>query len=122
MSTDANPGLPIGGLASLFAQPDSLRAEQDPEYLSRALRSAFTEREPYEIYLSSILHDEARVKVLLEVFDKVCTGNKCHFVKLFSVSLSGTGTHSPTKRHQDIRDVPRALRPSGSTTCFTHYN
>ena len=79
MPTEANPS-PIDGLAILTAKLDSLSAGQDPDDLFDALMSAFTECELYNTYLSSIVEGEARVKVLLEVFDKVRTETKCRSV------------------------------------------
>lgn len=74
---EAEPS-PVGSIAALTTKLDSLRADQDAQALYKALRSAITERELYKMYLSSLVEDEARVKVLLEVFDKVCAKNKCY--------------------------------------------
>ena len=83
MPTEASASL-TDGLANLTAKLGNLSADQDPHHLSDALRSAFTERELYDTYLSSVVEDEARAKVLLEVFNKVCTETKCHSVGSFS--------------------------------------
>ena len=120
MVTEAKPSL-IGGLATLTAQLDSLCTDQDPEELSKALGSAFTERELYKMHLSFLAEDKERVKVLLEVFDKVCTSNKCHSAGSFSLSPSDTGPYSPTKRHIVVQEVPPTLWSSGIATSFTHY-
>ena len=87
----------INGLAILTAKLDSLSVDQDPDDLSNILRSAFTDCELYNTYLSSVVEDEARVKVLVEVFDKVWTEIKRHSVGSFSASPLGTGSYSPTK-------------------------
>lgn len=96
MPTEANASL-IDGLATLTAKLDGLSADQDPGDLSNALMSAFTERELYKTYLSSVVEDEARVKALLEVFDKVRTATKCHSAGPSSASPLDTGPYSPTK-------------------------
>ena len=70
----------VDSLATLTAKLDSLSADQAPGDLSNALRSAFTQRELYDTYLSSVVEDKARVKVLLEVFDKVRTETNCRSV------------------------------------------
>ena len=77
MVTEVKASL-IGGLATLAAKLDSLCVDQDPEELSTALRSAFTERELYKVHISFLAEDKEKAKVLLEVFDKVCASNKCH--------------------------------------------
>ena len=82
MPTGTNASL-IDNLAILTTRLDSLSADQDPGDLSNTLRSAFTEPELYDTYLSSVVEDEARVKVLLEAFDKVCTETKHHSVGSF---------------------------------------
>ena len=74
----------ISGLPSLTAQLDGLHADQDPADLSKALISAFTEREGYKMHLAFLAEDETRSKALLEVFDKVCSDRMCNFVKNFS--------------------------------------
>jgi hypothetical protein len=76
MVTAATPSL-IDGL-TILTELNNLCADQDPDKLSDALRSAFTKRELYKMYLSFLVEDQERVKVLLEVFDKVCTENTCH--------------------------------------------
>ena len=85
----------IGGLTTLTARLDGLCTDQNPEDLSKTLRIAFTERELYKLYLSFLAADEKRAKALLEVFDKVCTGNVCHSVKCFSILPYNTGTYDP---------------------------
>ena len=96
MPTEASDSS-IDGLAILTAKLDSLNVDQDADDLSDVLRSAFTECELYNTYLSSVVEDEAKVKVLLEVFDKVWTEIKRHSVGSFSASPLGTGSYSPTK-------------------------
>ena len=85
----------IGDLTALKAQLDGLCADQSSEDLSRILRSAFTERGLYKLYITFLAADEKRAKALLEVFDKVCTGNVCHSVKCFSILSYNTGTCDP---------------------------
>jgi len=58
-------------LTAFTARLDDLRADQNPDDLSNALRAAFKERELYNQYMSSVVGDKKRVKALLEVFDKV---------------------------------------------------
>lgn len=95
MPAEAEPS-PVSDIAALTTKLDSLRAGQDAEALSKALRSAITERELYKMYLSSLAEDEARAKVLLEVFDKVCTNNKCHS----GVILTTTVRHRLLQSHK----------------------
>lgn len=63
--------LSIGDLVALSVRLDGLTAAQNPTILSSALKIAFTERELYDRYLSSLVVDADRAKALLEVFDKV---------------------------------------------------
>ena len=60
----------IKDLLAFIAQLDALRADQHPDDLSNALRTAFKERELYDTYFSLLVEAAGRVKVLLEVFDK----------------------------------------------------
>ena len=57
----------IGSLPALTARLDGLSTDQDPADLSKALVSAITEREEYQMYLAFHTEDEKRSKVLLEV-------------------------------------------------------
>ena len=111
----------IGGLATLTAQLDSLCADQDPEELSEALRSAFTERELYKIHLASLAEDRARAEVLLEVFDKARTSNECHSAGSLPLPPSDTGPYSPTKRRKSIQEISPTLWSRGIATSFTHH-
>ena len=70
MSTGAQPSS-INDLATFTIRLDGLRANQNPDDLSNALRAAFKERELYNMYISSLIRDPERARVLLEVFDKV---------------------------------------------------
>lgn len=72
MQTEAKASL-IGGLATLTTHLGSLSVDQDPDDLCKALRSAFTERDLYKMYLSFLAEDGPRVQTLLEVFDKALT-------------------------------------------------
>lgn len=63
----------IDDLAAFTAKLDGLRADQDPDDLSIALRAAFKRRKLYDSYVSTIVKDTERAKVLLEAFDKVCS-------------------------------------------------
>ena len=65
----------ISPLVTLTTRLDGLCVDQDPDDLSEALRSAFTEPLLYDIYLSFLVADEARAKALFGVFDKVSPGN-----------------------------------------------
>ena len=85
----------MGTLTTLTAQLDGLCTDQNPEDLSKTLRIAFAERELYKLYLSFLVADERRAGAMLEVFDKVCTGNVCHSVKCFLTLLYNTGTYGP---------------------------
>ena len=58
-------------LTTFTTQLDGLRADQNPDELSDALRAAFKQRELYDAYVSSLVTDTKRVRALLEVFDKV---------------------------------------------------
>jgi len=58
-------------LAAFTARLDDLRADQNPDDLSKALRAAFKECELYDAYVTSLVGDTKRVKAILEVFDKV---------------------------------------------------
>ena len=65
-------GVPsIDDLIAFAARLDALRADQDPEDLSDALRTALKERQLYDVYFSFLLGGMERAKVLLDVFDKV---------------------------------------------------
>jgi hypothetical protein len=97
MSMEAE-GSMAGVPTTLTARLDGLRVDQSPDDLSNALRSAFTEPELYKIYISSLAVDQARAKLLLEVFDKVNSQNSDCSVKLFSASLYETGPDSPSTR------------------------
>lgn len=92
----------IGGLPSLTTRLDGLRADQDPADLSKALISAFTEREAYKAHLAFLAEDETRSKALLEVFDKVCSDHLCISAKYFSVSPCYVGPYSLGPRFEDI--------------------
>jgi len=70
MSTGVRPSL-IGDPTAFTAQLDGLRVSQDPCDLADALRAAFKQRQLYDLYLSPLVGDTTREKVLLEVFDKV---------------------------------------------------
>jgi len=70
LSTGAQASF-TGDLVTFTARLDGLRKDQIPDYLSKALRAAFEERELHDVYISSLREDQERVKVLLEVFDKV---------------------------------------------------
>ena len=70
MPTKIQPSL-SDDLTAFTARLDDLRADQNPDDLSNALRAAFKERELYHQYMSSVVGDTMRVKALLEVFDKV---------------------------------------------------
>jgi len=83
MMTGARPSL-IGDINALTARLDGLRTGQSPEDLSSTLRTAFKERELYNMYISFLAADEKRAKALLEVFDKVCPRSVCYSVKCFS--------------------------------------
>jgi len=94
MTTGARPSL-IGDLTALTARLDGLCTSQNPEDLSSTLRTAFEERELYNLYISFPAADEKRAKALLEVFDKVCLRSVCHSVKCFSRLLHDTGSYGP---------------------------
>ena len=97
MSTGAQPSS-INDLDAFTAQLDELRVDQDPGDLSNALRAAFKEPELYDRYISSLVWDTERTKVLLEVFDKV-RSVKC--------AIPWTGSQ-PGLRHRRSRH-PRAM-------------
>lgn len=61
----------VSNVATLTKRLDGLSADKSPEDLSKSLEVALEERELYKCYLSSLVGDAKRVKVLLEVFDKV---------------------------------------------------
>lgn len=92
---EAKPSL-ISGLEILAAQLDSLSADKDPDGLCKALRSTFTKPEPYMIHLAFLAEDEAKAKVLLDVFDKVCTVDRHHFGVILSI-LIDAGSYSSTR-------------------------
>ena len=70
MSTGTQPS-PISDLTTFTTQLDGLCPDQSPNDLSDALRAAFKQRELYDAYVSSLVGDVERIKMLLEVFDKV---------------------------------------------------
>ena len=70
MSTEVQHS-PIDDLTAFATQLGELRADQNPDDLSNALRAAFEQRGLYDAYISSLIRDSERVRVLLEVFDKV---------------------------------------------------
>ena len=70
MPAEIQPSL-SDDLMAFTARLDDLRADQNPDDLSNALRTAFKERELYNAYITSLVGDTKRVKALLEVFDKV---------------------------------------------------
>lgn len=72
----------INGLRILAAQLDSLSAGQDPDDLCKTLRSTFAKPEPYMIHLAFLAEDEAKAKVLLDVFDKALTAPR-NDIKVF---------------------------------------
>lgn len=88
----------IGGLAAFTAKLDGLCADQNPDDLCEALKSAFTEPVLYKIYLSFLVVDETRAKALLQVFDKAspAISNRSVKVFVFSASLYETGSYSLT--------------------------
>ena len=61
----------IDDLTTFTARLDALSPGQDPGDLSNTLRAVFKEHELYDVYVSSLVKDTERAKVLLEVFDKV---------------------------------------------------
>ena len=79
MPTRVRPSL-INNLTAFTARLDGLCPDQNPDDLSGTLRTAFMERELYNLYLSFLVADEKRARALLEVFDKVrsCTGYPVH--------------------------------------------
>ena len=96
MAAPAEPKVSlIGCLPALTARLDDLRADQDPADLSKALISAFTEREGYKMHLAFLAEDETRSKALLEVFDKVFSDRMCNFVKYFSALPCRAGPCGP---------------------------
>lgn len=101
MATGERPSL-IGNLTALTARLDGLCTDQSPQDLSSTLRSAFTERELYNLYISFLAPDEIRARALLEVFDKVCLGSVRHSVKCLSTLSSNAGSYGPGIRCKDI--------------------
>ena len=91
MTTRTRPSL-VGKITALTARLDGLSTDQNPEDLSSTLRTAFKERELYNLYIYFLAVNERRTKALLEVFDKVCPGNVCYSVKCFSRLLYDTGS------------------------------
>ena len=80
MPTETDASL-LRGLDTLATRLDSLSTNENPEDLSRTLKSAFVERELYKKYLSFVVEDEARAKVFLEVFDKARLENTHYSVE-----------------------------------------
>lgn len=70
MSMEVRPSL-IDDLTTFTAQLHGLRADQNPDDLSDALRAAFKQRKLYDLYVLSSVGNTERVMALLEVFDKV---------------------------------------------------
>ena len=81
MPMEANGSSEAGALTVLTVRLGRLRLSQNPEDLSKTLRSAFTEPELYKTYLFSLVTDQMRAKALLEVFDKVSSRNRYRSVK-----------------------------------------
>ena len=83
----------IDDLAPFASRLDGLRADQDPDDLSRALRDASDQDMLYNLYIFSLGGDTERMKALLEIFDKVRSATYS-LVDRFSVPMYGTGPSS----------------------------
>ena len=94
-------GVPsIEDLIAFTARLDELRADQHPDDLSDALRTAFKERQLYEAYFFFLSGGAKRAKLLLYVFDKVrsviCTTRRTDFQRLLAKQALTAATFDVT--------------------------